>query len=172
MAFGTILSYINRQVSDMKRMINIVLVMLLVLAGFGGAKAFAGENSSSVMVMARVLPYVSSTVLSQPSTINITPEDLKRGYIEVEAGTVIEIRTNSRDGYMLSFEVVRGPFEDIWVVDGDRSTVLSGGSGFVYQPSEDAGVVRTKVLSYKIHLAEGTEPGVYPWPVKVDVVTH
>lgn len=158
----------------MKRLICMMMV-IAAMAGFVSAKAFAGGNSTRLMVSARVLPYMEKNVVNRISSVNITDKDIARGYVDVNAATVVEVRTNTR-GYMLWFGDVRGPFTAVDVVDGKRTTTLSVSGGFIYQGGGqgDKGgfVAETKILSYRFYLAGNTSHGAYSWPVAMDVVAN
>ncbi len=109
-------------------MISAAVLFLLV------PRAFAGSNARTMLVSAKVLPFVSGTLMHQAGEVTITAGDIKRGYIDVKRGTVLEVRTNSKNGYLLSFERENGPYKEVWVIDKARTTVLSGSGGLIHQP--------------------------------------
>ena len=56
-------------------------------------------------VSATVLPYLRLQVLKQNSTLDVTPEDVARGYIDVAAATDLMARTNDRNGFSRTYQV-------------------------------------------------------------------
>jgi len=156
----------------MKRLVYIVLVLMtmagLVMGSVMG-RAFAGENTAMIGVSARVLSYMTKSVINRAETLSISLEDIEKGYIDVKNATAIAVKTNSREGYMLSFGTINGPFTGMTVFDSGRSTVVSIGGGLVYNPTDG----RTeKLLSYRFYLSKDTAHGSYAWPVMVDVVAN
>jgi hypothetical protein len=153
----------------MKKAIYIILITVLTLLA---PHAFAGTKTQTMMVSAKVLPFLSKTMVHQQGDLTITREDIKRGYVEVKAGTVLEVRTNSRGGYILSFVIASGPYREIWVIDGKRTTVLLSMGGFIYQPHTGGKIVETKELSYRFLLSADATPGSYTWPLSVDTIIN
>jgi hypothetical protein len=155
----------------MKKALKILLLIMTVVLLYT-PETLARSNKGIVRVSARVLPSVSKSVVHQVSIINITPEDIKKGYVDVEAGTVLQVKTNSRDGYSLAFESIGGLFTEIWVIDGSRSTVLSNMRGLIHQPYAGNLMGETKKLSYKFFLSANVKPGSYPWPLMLNATIN
>ena len=131
------------------------------LTGIG----FAG-SSGKIMVTATVLARVTQSVIHQETRINITQEDIQRGFTEVPSGTILQVKTNSRDGYGLFFEGNTELFKEICIIDKGRTTVVSPNGGFVHQP-RPKGNLEIKELSYKLRLKKNIQPGFYSWPLRV-----
>ena|SRR3990172_2640386 len=159
----------------MKRLVYIVLVLMtmagLVMGSVMG-RAFAGENTAMIGVSARVLSYMTKSVINRAETLSISLEDIEKGYIDVKNATAIAVKTNSREGYMLSFGTINGPFTGMTVFDSGRSTVVSIGGGLVYNPTDGRIAPSEKLLSYRFYLSKDTAHGSYAWPVMVDVVAN
>ena len=90
-------------------------------------------------VSANVLAVAKKTVIHQTPVVNVTNEDLARGYVEVAKATVVEVKTNSRNGYLLSFENSGASFGEVWVIEGERVTVITGNGGFVNEANRSNG---------------------------------
>lgn len=129
------------------------------------SNGLAGSNNASVKVSAYVQPRISQTLVRQEKVLQVTEEEAKKGYVDLPAATLLQVKSNDRNGYMLSFDVNGEIVKEVWVIDSNRTTSLSGG-GFVHQaypgPSGE-----TKELSYRFFLAPGTQAGLYAWPVSV-----
>lgn len=141
---------------------------ILILMGFliVFVSPGSGGNRAMVTVTAFVRPFLSQSVLYQKGAIQITKEDLANGYVDVPIGTVLEVRSNDRSGYFLSFEGVADFFKEIWVVEGQRTIVLSSNGGLIRQEASPVGL-EVKTLAYRIFLKEKIQPGLYPWPLTV-----
>ncbi|MFQ5441188.1 MAG: hypothetical protein ACE5EB_00515 [Thermodesulfobacteriota bacterium] len=145
-------------------------IVFLVIAFFTITVSLAMANSTSgnLNVSARVLPVLTKSIQSSSSSISITAADIQRGYLEVQNGTVLHVRTNSRQGYMITIEQSAFLFKEIWVFDGSRTVVMSGRSGLIHQPYSRSMRVDTKSLSYRFVLADEMKPGTYAWPLLVN----
>ena len=122
-----------------------------------------GSRSAMIRVAATILSYVKVTGLSNPANLDVSAEDVARGYVDVEAGTSITVVTNSNDGYLIS-------------ATGDPSTVRR----IALKVGALTGAERVKVPStpfakallrvgYRLYLEPGVSAGSYPWPVAIGV---
>jgi hypothetical protein len=107
--------------------------------------SFAGSGKSTIMVSANVVARIAQSVIHQEPAINVTESDLKKGFIEIPSGTILQIKTNSRNGYALFFEGSNELFKEIMVMDRGRTVTLSPHGGFVHQPY--SGNIEVKDLS-------------------------
>lgn len=130
--------------------------------------AVAGGSEVKMRVSATVLGKASLQVMSQPSMVVVTQADIARGYVDVAAPSQIAIESNSRSGYVLEF-ANDGDFMRQILVKGLASDVqLSPSGGTVVQPT--SGVTKTTLaLGYRFVLAQSTQQGTYPWPVRLAV---
>lgn len=139
---------------------------LLIVALSLATTPCLGGSKTTVNVYGHVLPHLSQSIVHQEAGIHVTEEDLKRGYVEVPSGTVMEVRTNDRKGYFLFFEGLGDLFKEIWVKMGERTIVLGSNGGLILERPRGEGR-EVKSLSYRIYLKENTLPGFYPWPLTV-----
>ena len=140
----------------------VMVATLLLLA----TPSLAGGNRARIHVSASIQPMISQEMVRQERNLTITKEDVKSGYVDVQAATVLQVRTNSRDGYYLIFEFSPEVARETWIMDQNRTTVLANTIGTVHQPSPGlSGEV--KKLSYRFILQPDTEPGLYTWPIRV-----
>jgi len=144
-----------------------VIMALLLLT----ASSISAQSSNGALLVAiRVLPSLSKSVHYNSPTLRITVDDVKRGYVEISDATVLEVRTNSRQGYMISLEQTLPGFKEIWVSDGMRTVIFSGAGGLMHQATTRLNAKETKRLSYRFILADGIRPGTYSWPLIVNVL--
>jgi hypothetical protein len=127
-------------------------------------QGLAAGSKGVLTVSASVKPTVAQTVIRQAGSLNVTIEDIKRGYVEVASGTVLQVKSNSLGGYKLVVAVNSGMVEEVWVTEKSRTTVLSPSGGFIHQPRAGAEV---KDLSFRFVLSPDAQPGRHPWPVSL-----
>lgn len=156
----------------MKRTINTAIIgaaALVMTLGLGVGAANAESARAMIRVTATVAAYTNIDIQRQERVLNITESDIRRGYVEVSAATVLNVRTNLRDGYVLSFYNNGGPLKAVTIIDGARNIDLTGANGFAHfstlgrRPGEE----QTKELSYRFYLNEDAAAGAYAWPIQI-----
>ena len=143
---------------------NIILIAVVVLTSLSDL-SLAG-SSAKIMVTAAVVGRLTQFVIHQKTRIDVTREDIQRGFIEVVSWTILQVKTNDRKGYGLFFEGNTKLFEEVCVIEKGRTTVVSPNGGFVYQP-HPKGNFEVKDLSYRLQLRGDIQPGSYSWPFRV-----
>ena len=128
------------------------------------ARAASG-GSSTLKVTANVLPYLRLQVLKQVSTLQVTPEDIARGYVDVPGATDLMARTNDHNGFSLSFDARSNVFRKARVTGLGNGVELGPEGGIAHQPF--AGNQMLMRLSYRFFLAPDVAPGNYPWPLQI-----
>jgi mannitol/fructose-specific phosphotransferase system IIA component (Ntr-type) len=152
-----------------QKLLTSILVALLALAAIPDAEAVASKSGNAELrVSATVLPFTSLKVNNQSPTLVITEADISRGYVDVPMGSSIEVRSNSRDGYYLSFECSDTAFRQVRIDGLGKPALLGAGSGIVPM-AMDGRVVRVE-LGYRFILSENVKPGAHPWPLTVSVI--
>ena len=140
-----------------------LIAILVLIAAAPVSPALAGSASAtfqvSVMVQARALLQVES----EPASLLLTETDVQRGYVDLPAASRISVRTNSPTGYLLTFEIVGGPIEEVQVRGLGAETYISGMGGWIARPY--TGAVTSAELSYRLVLSKDARPGEYAWPV-------
>ena len=148
-------------------LVKAALIAALSLATIPSAAVVeAGSFSTAVHVSAVVLARADLNIIKQPAELVLTDADVRRGYVEVDAVSMLELKSNSRAGCLLSFSAHGLPFKEASVNVMGRVVVLGQGGGLITLPV----MGRTTVeLSYRFVLARGTEPGTYEWPFSLSV---
>lgn len=128
--------------------------------------AQAGGNRAAVQVSATVLPSIHQTLVAQQHRLEITPEDVRKGYVDVPAATVLSVETTNLDGYFLTFVLDQSVASEAWVTNEGRTTIVSGGIGMRH---EDFPGIRgeMKELSIRLILTPGVQAGTYLWPLDI-----
>lgn len=124
------------------------------------------EPTAQLRVTATVLPYVAVRMVSHPVHVEVTKEDVARGYLEaVPLG--IQVRSNSRDAYELMFERHGEHFSAASIEGlGSRLQVVSR-SALTWRPGSPHSALDFRV---RLQLAPNLAPGRYPWPLQFSIV--
>ena len=113
-----------------------------------------------------IVPMAKVDVVAQAPQVRVRPEDVQRGYVEVECASYLELRSNSR--CRLSFRPCGDWFERVRIQGFPHMvTVGRDGGGFV-RPLE---LQRRSIyqLSYRFELRRDAAPGTYPWPLALSL---
>lgn len=119
---------------------------------------------ATITVSARVLPRASLTLLRQVSEIVITDADIRRGFMDIDTGSVFDLKNNSRAGCLLTFSAQGLPVKEVLVRGFDREVSLGPGGGMISHAFK--GTLRV-TLSYRFIFAGGVQAGTYQWPLAV-----
>lgn len=143
-----------------------LLPLLLALTAIA-IPSFAASNSAQMNVSVQVIARTILTIDAQPATVDISAEDVARGYVDVPQAVAFRVRSNSREGYTLTFQPVSFPFSAAEVRWGAQSATVEGGDwlsslSHPYQQGGSAGS-----LAVRLRLSAGVEPGSYAWPLQV-----
>ena len=122
--------------------------------------------SAGVSVSATVLARASMNVLKQPSELVVTEADIRRGFLDVEAGSLVEIKNNSRAGIFMTFENHGFPFRQALVRGFGREVALGPNGGMISQNITGKTVV---ALSYRFIFDGSMQAGTYAWPFSMSV---
>ncbi|HUP64275.1 MAG TPA: hypothetical protein VM557_03240 [Thermoanaerobaculia bacterium] len=139
----------------------LTLTAMILIAAAAQAGSTSAQIGVSVQVIGRTIVNVSPDPI-----IEITAEDIERGWLETESASVLSIRSNKRAGYRLAFSPT-APWVaglDVEGLEAPLSLGSEGGSvGFAYRGTKP----QTYEVRYRIHLNPNVVPGTYPLPVAV-----
>jgi hypothetical protein len=142
----------------------IILTGLLVQA----TPLYGDDVSAELRVSATVIARSIAELQAAPESLEITAEDVRRGWVDARQPSRLRIRSNDRNGYRLAFRVVGAPVSAIRV-DGLGDTDMLGirdGEGSLTRPHP--GQFDTTVdLTLRFMLDDQAVPGVYPWPLSI-----
>jgi len=152
-----------------EKLVAAALVAALSLAPL--EEAISAQSSTRVMsaqieITAKVLARASIHVLRQPAEIVVTEADIRRGYLDINAGSLFEIKNNSRAGVCMTFEARGMPFREVLVGGLGREIAMGPGGGIITHQG-----VGTMILSlnYRFVLDKSSQAGTYAWPFSVTV---
>lgn len=163
------LHHIEYGLKIQEKLVAAALVAALSLAPLSEAVATQSSTpvmSTQIQVTARVLARASMHVLRQPAEIVVTDADIKRGYLDVNAGSLIEIKNNSRAGVHMTFEARGLPFKEAQVSGFGRQVSLGPNGGIITSQMTGTSIV---ALSYRFIFDENSQAGTYAWPLSLSV---
>lgn len=138
---------------------------LVVLLG-GASVASTDQTQASLGVSATVVPVARLELTTREPELQLTAEDLVRGYIESPQPLHLTVYSNSRSGYALDVLPVSPLFSAMSVQGLGTDILLSAEGGTVTQRWSHPQKVSLE-LRFSFVLAEGVEPGRYAWPVRL-----
>lgn len=129
-----------------------------------GPSAFAA--SAPISVSAKVVPYIKWELTAVPRFVTVNADDVTRGFIETDGG-VLHIRSNDKSGFVFLFRLEPGPFVSVDVSSFEQPFEVGPGGAFFHEPLEPE---MTRTTRYRLVIAKGTAPGVYPFPISLRVI--
>jgi hypothetical protein len=140
------------------------VVPLGLFLGLIASSALADTRGAMLTVSAIVVPSTKVEVVSSASTLDVTADDVKRGYVEVRDAARLRITSTSREGYHVDVHSRVPMFRSVEVtIDGMRASIGRDG-GALSAPGRH-GRNQLARVDYRFELADGVVPGRYPWPV-------
>ena len=138
------------------------LSVLLLVAG----PPLQGEAASGqVVVGARVAPHVRWQVSDEPARLEITAEDIARGFVEVPAAS-LRVQTNDPAGFVVVARIADDRFGSGVLTGLERPISIAAGGGFLHAPFRGTAVVETD-LRWRLPLSDRLPAGSYAWPLRV-----
>ena len=128
-----------------------------------------GAPASNAVRMAIQIPrLLQMRVLQQPRQLEVTAADLARGF--VVARGMVDVISTHRNGYQVRALLANGPVVEAEMEGLERPMKVAAGSVATPMPSM-VGKPRPApyAVEYRLHLAAGTQPGIYAWPVSLSI---
>lgn len=145
--------------------------MALVASGLAllFSMVHADTTSTSIAVGAKVGPIATYRTLAEQTQLQITPTDIARGFVELPRAMQIEVRSNSRTGYVLNVQLTSALFSRVEVLGFGSDIALDADGGRIVQRWKQQPSAATVTVGYRFHLSAATAPGTYPWPLHLAV---
>ena len=141
-----------------------------ILLGVASALVTGGAvaQGPTLAVWAIGLPHGYIVLEHQANVINVTSDDVARGFVQVAGGSRLIVVTRSQGDYALHFARRGALFRSVQVEGLGPTTQLGAQGGTVIQRDVPAGKAVVAV-NYRFELAPGMAPGTYAWPLEVVV---
>ena len=151
-----------------RRCAAVTLILALALGTCSVPSDAAGTRSQSARFAVRVsmLPVARVRVVEQHESVTVTAADAAVGYVDVRAGTHVELQGGG--GCLVSFSPLL-PWTSSATIRGLAGEVaLDAAGGSFAAPAPSGGHVAL-ALDYRFRLSDGIGPGTYPWPVGITI---
>jgi hypothetical protein len=162
-------NHIEHGLRIQEKLVAAALIAALSLAPVSEATATQSSTqamSTQIQVTARVLARASMQVLRQPAELVVTDADIRRGYLDVNAGSLVEIKNNSRAGIFMTFETRGLPFKEALVSGIGREVSLGPNGGIITHHITGTSIV---ALNYRFIFDKSSQAGTYAWPLLLSV---
>ena len=134
------------------------------------ARALTGTLNLSTTVLS-VLKVREATF---PSVLTISNADIQAGVTSLEHAGNLTVYSNNRAGHRLQFNIVAPEVTSVEVIGLSAGPVtINAPIGMAYEPwVPNTGSEVPHQLSFKFHLAAGTQPGTINWPIEVSPLAN
>jgi hypothetical protein len=136
---------------------------LLLLAMMAGATARADTRQAQFVVQADVPARATLQIVTQPTYLSVSDEDVARGYKDVSALYVVS--SNTSRGLLLRLSPRLGVTNHVEVRGPTGTYVVQDESVEIYRPR--FGEPERLAFDYRFVLAHGARPGQYELPILV-----
>jgi hypothetical protein len=135
----------------------------LVLA-LAASTSHADNRGAILAVSATVIPSTRVDVVSAVTALDVSADDVKRGYVEVRDAARVRITSTSLAGYRVDVHPRVPLFRSVEVtLDGLRASI--GRDGGALSAPGRRGRNQPARIDFRFELEDGVAPGRYPWPV-------
>jgi hypothetical protein len=163
-------SVVNRALRTQHRLTYLALCSALAATTIA-QDTDAATRQTQIAVTAYVPPNVVSQVEQQAAALTITDADVARGYVEIPAGSRLRVTSNDPAGFVIDFFARLPIFKAVRVSTPGASAQL-GPLGGAMAENRHHGRNIPLELSYRFDLADHVQPGIYPWPLALNVRTR
>jgi hypothetical protein len=135
-----------------------ILISALLMA----APMSAETVSQPMMVSAQVIARAVVSIDAAPASVEVTADDISRGYVDVTAPILVRVRTNSRRGYLLQVDNVSEVFSKVELTMANASMTVSHES-WIERPYVSGGDVMN--VQARLRLGPGATAGSHALPI-------
>lgn len=140
-----------------------LVIATLLAAHLGGGIAVAGSASAEMVVRVSVIARTVVDGGAQQLVVDVTPEDISRGHVDVPAPFAVRVRTNSPNGYMLQVNTQGEWFRAVELEDANTTLRVVGGEAFALRSGRDDRMT----MRVRVVLQDGVAPGRYVLPLTI-----
>ena len=143
---------------NVERTVAAAITSALLFAAPLSAESVTAPMTVSVQVLARAVVSVDAA----PASVEVTAEDISRGYVDVAAPILVRVRTNSRRGYLLQVDNVSEAFSTVELTMANMSMNVTHES-WIQRPYVSGGDLMN--VQARLRLSPGTTPGWHALPI-------
>ena len=121
-----------------------------------------------INVMVNVRSAAHLQVISQARALQISAEDVRRGYVDVLQPTEVSVMSNASSGFSLEVLPMSAVVQSITVHGMGQDAVLGADGGSITH-RWDRPKTQSLTLTFRLGLAPGIAPGLYSWPLHLAV---
>ena len=139
-----------------------------VLASLGAADSSAQLRAGAALSVSATVSPVARIELAPPAPLAISAADVVRGYVDAPRPLRLRVFSNSRAGFVLDV-ATQSPWFTAVAIDGLDGSVTLGPEGGAIVQRWPGATSRALALHVRFRLADGLEPGLYAWPLQMQV---
>ena len=163
---------ISRQTLDafLARQRRLVAVAMAGLAVVGAAAPAPVDAAGShrIDIQATVVRHATISGLRAPQSLSVTPEDVERGYLDLDQPVEVNIRSNDAQGLVLGISLNSPLLETVDVREAGGAQAGRGPTVFV--PKLEKGLREQNVwLKLRIRLSPHAVPGIIAHPISISL---
>ncbi|MGZ5492776.1 MAG: hypothetical protein ACXW3E_04520 [Thermoanaerobaculia bacterium] len=143
---------------NVERTVAAIITSALLFVAPLSAESVTAPMTVSVQVLARAVVSVDAA----PASIEVTAEDIRRGYVDVAAPIRVRVRTNSRRGYLLQVDNVSEAFSTVELTMANASMNVAHES-WIQRPFVSGGDLMN--VQARLRLSPGARPGSHALPI-------
>lgn len=141
---------------------------VLLLAVWTPGPLLAAEAGTSLAISVSVVSNSVLTTLYQARELEISQRDIAQGYVDARSASRFALRTNSRKGYVMTFDPALDVFDAVEVRGLSTQALLGRDGGEMVQRGNFPAAIEQD-LSFRFYLMSDANPGRYAWPLRLSV---
>lgn len=153
----------------MKTYLGLSAVACILLAvTSAGAESTVGSTVAHTALDFRIrIPVVvKAEARVDPASLRLSTDDLKRGYVDLDAASSVVLTSNAHTGFMLAVAFDPGIVGAVELRMVGRAVKVVE-SGMAVQMHSGPLVSQSVQVSYRLFLAAGAQAGEHRWPLAV-----
>ncbi len=151
-----------------RRVVALALMTGLAVVNGAGAPLAAPAARTSFAVGATVLAHAGISAKTVPELLELTAQDIERGYVDRPAAAHFSIMNTSPAGFALDVQPFGSMISAVEVDGAGAQAVFDAGGGSIVERGQRGRGIELH-LGFRLLIAPGTPPGRYPWPIAFSV---
>ena len=139
-----------------------------VVLVFAVYTASAATTNSGFAVSVIVMPRTAIVASSMPDALEVSADDVARGFVDVTGESRLVVTNSSPGGYELDVWPVGSVFSAVTVYGIGADVAIGADGGSLFLRGQHGAAIPLQ-LNYHFRLPVGTLPGRYPWPLQFSI---